>query len=160
MAMDCRDTRKCLEGAIDGRLSAADGDAVRAHLAACPDCAREEAGLRRAGEALRLFAAAKALEKGPQLDVLWTRVRAGIEEQREAQRSRARLRKWAWLPATVFLAVFALLFYPARVDRAPFHPSSFEVSVEDLESDAATVALVDRGEEFPRVIWIVEDGKS
>ncbi len=158
--MDCRDARKLIEGAADGRLPAADRDAVREHAAACPACAREEAEVRRVGDALRLFAAAKALDRAPQLDAMWTRVRAGIEERKEAQRRWERLRKWVWLPATALLAVFAILFYPARVDRAPFHPSNFEVSVEDLESDAATVALVDRGEEFPRVIWIVEDGKS
>ncbi|MBP2675525.1 MAG: hypothetical protein H6Q84_2365, partial [Deltaproteobacteria bacterium] len=33
-------------------------------------------------------------------------------------------------------------------------------SVEDVESDDATVALVDKGEDLPRVIWIIEDAKS
>jgi hypothetical protein len=45
------------------------------------------------------------------------------------------------------------------VSRAPFHPSSFEVAVEDLASDTATVALVDRGDDLPRVIWIIENDK-
>jgi hypothetical protein len=29
-----------------------------------------------------------------------------------------------------------------------------------VESDTATVALVDKGEDLPRVIWIIEDGKT
>jgi len=29
--------------------------------------------------------------------------------------------------------------------------------VEDVESEVATVALVDKGEDLPRVIWIIED---
>ncbi|MBP2678356.1 MAG: hypothetical protein H6Q82_1421, partial [Deltaproteobacteria bacterium] len=35
-----------------------------------------------------------------------------------------------------------------------------DVAVEDVESDVATVALVDKGEDLPRVIWIIEDGKT
>ena len=49
------------------------------------------------------------------------------------------------------------LFAGGRTDRSPFHPTSFDVSVEDVESDVATVALVDKGEDLPRVIWIIED---
>jgi hypothetical protein len=56
--------------------------------------------------------------------------------------------------------VAALLFYPAGTDRSPFHPSSFDVAVEDVESEVATVALVDKGEDLPRVIWIIEDART
>jgi hypothetical protein len=54
----------------------------------------------------------------------------------------------------------ALLFYPSRVNRAPFNPNSFDVAVEELDSDVAMVALVDRGEDLPRVIWIMENDKT
>jgi hypothetical protein len=54
----------------------------------------------------------------------------------------------------------ALLFYPAGTDRSPYHPGTFDVSVEDVESDVATVALVERGEDLPTVIWIIEDAKT
>jgi hypothetical protein len=91
---------------------------------------------------------------------MWTRVRAGIEERREAPRRRAWIPQWAWLPAALALAVLALLFYPTGTERQPFAPRSFEVAVEDVESDVATVALVDKGEDLPRVIWIIEDAKS
>ncbi|HSE14255.1 MAG TPA: hypothetical protein VLB08_01560, partial [Candidatus Deferrimicrobium sp.] len=68
--------------------------------------------------------------------------------------------RWAWIPAAVALAVLALLFYPAGTDRSPYHPGTFDVSVEDVESDVATVALVERGEDLPTVIWIIEDAKT
>jgi hypothetical protein len=29
-----------------------------------------------------------------------------------------------------------------------------------VESEVATVALVDKGEDLPRVIWIIEDAKT
>ena len=64
------------------------------------------------------------------------------------------------LAAALALAVAALLIYPTGTERSPFNPRSFDVAVEDVESDAATVALVDKGEDLPRVIWIIEDGKT
>jgi uncharacterized membrane protein YdfJ with MMPL/SSD domain len=100
------------------------------------------------------------MEKAPALDAMWTRVRAGIEESREARRRPSWIARWAWIPAAVALAVLALLYYPAGTDRSPFHPSTFDVAVEDVESEVATVALVDKGEDLPRVIWIIEDAKT
>src|SRR4030065_384461 len=60
-------------------------------------------------------------------------------------------------PVGAPLAVWALLFSPAGTVRSPFHPSTFDVAVEDVESDVATVALVDKGEDPPRVIWVIEE---
>jgi hypothetical protein len=112
------------------------------------------------GELLRLWAASRAAEKAPQLDALWTRVSAGIEERKRRNGPAAWARRWFWIPAAAALAVLALLFYPSNVSRAPYHPTSFDVAVEDLESDTATVALVDKGDDLPRVIWIIENDKS
>jgi anti-sigma factor RsiW len=158
--MECKVVREILEDSIDGRLSAADGDAVRRHLGSCAECASEDAGLRLVGGELRRLAAAKTLEKSPELDAMWTRVRAGIAERRAARAAWRSVWRWAWFPAAALLAVLALLFYPSGVNRAPFHPSSFDVSVENVESDAGTVAVLDRGEDYPRVIWIIEDEKT
>ena len=107
-----------------------------------------------------MLAAARTLDKSAALDAMWTRVRAGIEERRAARTSWRGILKWAWLPAGALIAVLAVLFYPSGVSRTPFHPSSFDVSVEDVESDAGTVAVLDRGEDYPRVIWIIEDEKT
>lgn len=114
------------------------------------------------GRLLRAHAEAEASSARAGLDAMWTRVRAGIAEGGEERRPAARaLRRWWWVsvPAAA-LVVFALVFYPTRLDRSPFNPSSFDVSVEDVESDDAIVALVDKGEDLPRVIWIIEDAKS
>ncbi len=117
------------------------------------------------GRLLRAHADAEASSAQAGLDAMWTRVRAGIaeaeaeEERRPAARA---LRRWwgAFVPVAAALVVFALLFYPTGQDRSPFNPSSFDVSVEDVESDDAVVALVDKGEDLPRVIWIIEDANS
>lgn len=130
------------------------------HLASCDSCAAESASLRRVGELLRIWSSARVAESSPRLEVLWTRVRAGMEERKRRGDAVARMRKWIWLPAAAALAVLILLFYPSGVNKAPFHPSSFDVSVEEIDSDTATVALVDRGDDLPRVIWILENDKT
>lgn len=157
--MDCTRTTELLQDAIDGRLPPREEGVLREHLAGCAACRAEEESLRQVGDLLRLWAAVRTEERAPQLHAMWTRVKAGIEEKR-TPRALSVLRRWFWIPAAAALAVFALLFYPSGGTRAPFQPKSFDVSVETLESDSATVALVDKGEDLPRVIWILEDAKS
>ncbi|GAB4362851.1 MAG: hypothetical protein Kow00128_03030 [Deltaproteobacteria bacterium] len=158
--MDCTRATGMLQDAIDGRLPPRDSEALREHLAGCPACREEEASLRRVGDLLRLWAAVRTGERERQLDAMWTRVKAGIEEEAARPRRVPAILRWLWVPAVAALAVFALLFYPSGDGRAPFHPKSFDVAVETLESDTATVALVDKGKDLPRVIWILEDAKS
>lgn len=158
--MDCRKARELIEAMIDGRLPPREASEVRQHVDGCPACAAEETSLRRVGELLRLWASARAEGKDAELSAMWTRVSAGIEERRGERRMGAVARKWFWVPAAAALAVLTLLFYSSDGTKTPFRPKSFDVSVESLESDTATLALVDKGEDLPRVIWIIEDGKS
>jgi len=157
--MDCTKTREMIQDHIDGRLPSDAAGAVRGHLGDCLPCATEEEELRRVGDMLRLWSAVQVGEREQKLSPLWTRVSAGIEERRESGLARL-LRRWFWVPVAAAVAVVALLFYPSDGTRAPFHPKSFDVTVESLESDTATVALVDKGEGLPRVIWIIENGKT
>ncbi len=158
--MECGKVLKVLQEEIDGRLPPSESAAVRGHVASCASCAAEFAAYRRIGELLRLWSEARAAEKAPQLDAMWTRVRAEIGERKDRSSFLVFVRKWFWIPVAAALAGLALLFYPSGVSRVPFNPSSFDVAVEDLESDTATVALVDRGEDLPRVIWIFENDKT
>ena len=155
--MDCRAALMKIEATADGLLPREAEAELAGHLAGCPACAAEDAAISATGPALRALTGIRAMGKGPALDAMWTRVRAGIEESREARRRPSWIARWVWIPAAVALAVLALLFYPAGTDRSPFHPSTFDVAVEDVESEVATVALVDKGEDLPRVIWIIED---
>lgn len=158
--MDCKEAREILDEAIDGRLEPLRAADLERHLCACGPCAAEKEERLRVGKILRAWAAERVEDAAPRLDAMWTRVRARIEEGERARAASGWLRRWFWLPAAAVLAAATLLFYPSNVSRAPFHPRSFDVSVESLESDTATVALVDRGADLPRVIWIVEDGKT
>lgn len=158
--MECGKVLQVLQDEIDGRLPPSVAAGVRGHMESCASCAAEAAAYRRVGELLRVWTAALEAEKAPQLDAMWTRVRAEIDERKDRGRFASLARKWFWLPAAAALAGLALLFYSSDVSRGPFNPSSFDVAVEDLESDTATVALVDRGEDLPRVIWIFENDKT
>ncbi|HEX9204767.1 MAG TPA: zf-HC2 domain-containing protein [Candidatus Deferrimicrobiaceae bacterium] len=158
--MDCRTARRRIEEQADGLLPREEQGELSAHLSACEACAAEERAVSAVGPLLRAWTGARAAENAPRLDAMWTRVRAGIEERGEAPPRRAWIPRWAWLPAALALAVSAVLLYPTGTGRQPFHPRSFDVAVEDVESDTATVALVDKGEDLPRVIWIIEDAKS
>ena len=158
--MDCGTALGKINAKADGLLPREAAAELAGHLAGCPACAAEDAAISATGPVLRALTGIRAMEKAPALDAMWTRVRAGIEESRETRRRSSWLARWAWIPAAVTIALLALLFYPSRTDRSPFHPSSFAVAVEDLESDTATVALVDKGEDLPTVIWIIEDAKT
>ena len=158
--MDCRTALGKIEAMADGLLPREEEAELTGHLAGCPACAAEDAAISATGPVLRALTGIRGMEKAPALDAMWTRVRAGIDERRETRRRSSWIARWAWIPVAVALAVSALLFYPAGTDRSPFHPSTFDVSVEDVESDSATVALVDKGEDLPRVIWIIENGKT
>jgi anti-sigma factor RsiW len=158
--MDCRAALMSIEAKADGLLPRAAAAELAGHLAGCPACSAEDAATSPTGPVLRALTGIRAMEKAPALDAMWTRVRAGIEESGETRRRSSWIARWAWIPAAGALAVSAFLFYPAGTDRSPFHPSSFDVAVEDVESDVATVALVDKGEDLPRVIWIIEDAKT
>jgi len=149
-----------IEAKADGLLPREAEAKLAGHLAGCAACAAEDAAILATGPALRALTGIRAMEKAPALDAMWTRVRAGIEESREARRRPSWIARWAWVPAAVAVAGVALLLYPAGTDRPPFHPSSFDVAVEEVESEVATVALVDKGEDLPRVIWIIEDAKT
>src|SRR3990172_2737368 len=157
--MECREAKQKIQELIDGLLPPGGVAEMRDHLTACGPCAAEEAELAQVGELLRLWSGARVGEREPQLSAMWTRVRAGIEERKDPWYAPV-LRRWFFLPAGAALVVFALLFYPFDGTRAPFHPKSFDVTVESLESETATVALVDKGEGLPRVIWIIENGKT
>ena len=158
--MDCRAALMNIEAKADGLLPRETEAELAEHLAGCPACAAEDAAISATGPALRALTGIRAMGKAPALDAVWTRVRAWIEESWEARRRSSWIGRWAWVPAAVALAVVAFLFYPAGTDRSPFHPSTFDVAVEDVESEDATVALVDKGEDLPRVIWIIEDAKT
>ncbi len=157
--MDCEKARERIGKRVDGLLPPGPAAELDAHLAVCPACAAERERTEAVGRLLRAHAAAGVASAAAGLDAMWTRVRAGIAERKAA---RGFFRRWrgVWLSVSAVAALivcFAVPFRSTGPDRLPFDPRTFDASVEDIESDAAAVALLDRGEDLPKVIWVIED---
>jgi len=160
MTMDCRLAKTLIEKRADGLLPPDAEPELDAHLSSCRECAVEQSRSIAVGRLLRSHIDARTVPAQNGLDVMLTRVRAGIEEGKPAGGVLSR-RFWATFPVgALALIIFAIMFYPAGPDRSPFNPQTFDVSVEDMESDIAVVTQLDMGEDLPRVIWIIEDAKS
>ena len=84
--MDCRTALEKIEAKADGLLSREAEAELDGHLARCTACTVEDAAISATGPVLRALTGIRAREKGPALDAMWTRVRAGIEESRETRR--------------------------------------------------------------------------
>lgn len=160
MTIDCGAAKTLIEKRADGLLPPGAEKELDAHLSSCRECADEQSRLIAVGRLLRSGIDARAVSAQSGLDMMWTRVRAGIEEKKPIGGVLSR-RSWTAFSAGAFaLILFALLLYPAGPDQSPFNPKTFDVSVEDVESDIAVVTQLNMGEDLPRVIWIVEDAKS
>ena len=160
MTIDCRVAKTLIEKRADGLLSPGVETELDAHLSSCRECADERSRAIAVGRLLRSYVDDRAASAQSGLDVMWTRVRAGIEERKPVGGVLSR-RIWAVFSAgALALIIFALLFYPVGPDRSPFNPQTFDVSVEDVESDIAVVTQLNMGEDLPRVIWIIEDAKK
>jgi anti-sigma factor RsiW len=158
---------------VDGELEAAEADAVRRHLAACPACRTDADVLGRAGTLLR---EAVAAEPAPDPEVVWRAVRERV--QAEAPVGVPVRRRWtlpAWLAwprslvwtaaALVLIAGLTLLQTRERVTPSPepaaLPPPSLAAGppavVETLEGGGgATVMLYASPESPVPVIWVFE----
>jgi len=159
---------------LDGELEAAEAEAVRSHLAACPACRTDAEALGQAGVLLR---EAVAAEPAPNPEVVWRAVRARLpaDARVEAPFPTRRFRPSAWLAwprgivwtaaALVLIAGLTLLQTRERVTPAPGPPALPSPSlaagppalVETLEGGSgATVMLYAPPESPVPVIWVFE----
>ncbi len=76
--MRCRKAEKWLLRSVDGRLDAARGRELEAHLASCPACARAAAEYREMFGLLR-----RRTSEGP-LPRFWERLEPGLAEEKKA----------------------------------------------------------------------------
>ncbi|MCL2102621.1 MAG: zf-HC2 domain-containing protein [Syntrophorhabdaceae bacterium] len=162
MTIDCKTAKTLIEKRVDGLLPSGSEAELNAHLSSCRECAVERSREAAVGRLLKSHIDSRVASAQGGLDMMWTRVRAGIEEGKPAE---GILSRWMWAPfpaGALAITVFALLlyFYPTGLDRSPFNPRTFDVYVEEMESEIASVMQLDMGEGLPRVIWITEDAES
>lgn len=160
---NCESIRESIGGWLDGELSPAQSQSVRAHVASCSDC--EEA--RRQLEKIQLTlgsiltAEASRVEFAP----VWREVERRINEKRlwhqdwiEWFQSVATAPRVAWaVPAVIglLLAVFSLDSY-----LPGWRPGSARnnfASVESIDAYGRNVALLRENETKTTVIWLYQD---
>jgi len=160
---------------VDGELEAAEAEAVRRHLAACPACRSDANILGRAGALLR---EAVAAEPAPDPEVVWRAVRERVQAETPARGpipTRRRFSPPAWLAlprslvwtaaALVLIAGLTLLqtrdWLAPSPEPTPLPPPSLAAGppavVETLEGGGgATVMLFAPPESPVPVIWVFE----
>ena len=112
---NCADVDAIMTAYVDGEVTAADAQAVRAHLDGCPACRSRAAAEQAAREQLR--AAAPALrERAPA--ALWARCAAAAQSGPDAVTPFPQMRAVPWAPlsmaATILLAAAALFMAGQR----------------------------------------------
>ena len=115
--MNCSQAQDRFPELLDGRLAVEDTEAVRAHLASCPECQREYSSLAQTLAALDQLPAAKP---GPRLR---TNFYAMLEEEKNSaasiraaaarQRHAARVSLWRWILAPLGAVAIALAAFLA-----------------------------------------------
>jgi predicted anti-sigma-YlaC factor YlaD len=146
----CDDVRERLDDFVDGQLAdAGEGERVEAHLAACPGCRAEEAGLR----ALLAEAAALPAAVPPPVD-LWPHI-----ERRIRPSGAAAWPRYLAAAACVALAVAGAL--TARPTATPgaanvAGPAQVPGTLEPVALQAADVEQVERDYERAASVLLVK----
>jgi anti-sigma factor RsiW len=156
---DCEGIRESMGSWLDGELSAAESESVRAHVASCSDCGGRQRRLEKMHAALKATLTSQASQI--EFTTFWQGVARRIDEKRawhkdllEWCRGLFAAPKVAWtVPALiglllVFLSTDGLRFFASR--------NSF-ASVESIDAYGRSVALLRQPETRTTVIWLYQD---
>jgi anti-sigma factor RsiW len=115
--MRCRKAEKWILRSVDGRLDAARGRDLEAHLASCPACARAAAEYREMSGLLRYRVAEEPLPR------FWERLQPGLAEEKKSF-PLVILERWCLRAIPVFLGLavavgvgLVLLAPPVRTQK-------------------------------------------
>ncbi len=113
--MTCGETARLLDAYVDNELDVRGVLEMEEHLARCPQCAREERGLRE------LQASVHAnLTRHPLPAEVETRLRAAIRAEAPPETSRRwSARRWAWAAVPAAAAVAVLMAVPRIASEPP-----------------------------------------
>jgi hypothetical protein len=152
--MNCRRVRRYLFGYFRGELSPQEGEAIRAHLAACPDCAKEAEQIETLCLALRENV--ESVVPSPDFNQrLWERLQtypSGVAVREKAGWWADLLHeifpsirfRWAMAgAATVVVAAFALILIQRQAPIQPEYMSEAQQQVATRTQDASDSAYAD-----------------
>ena len=155
---DCENIRESIGGWLDGELSAAESESVRAHLASCAHCGE----VRRRLEKIHLVLKAALTSQAPQIEFasFWRGVEHRINERRawyadlvDWSRGLFTAPRIAWaVPAVIGLL---LVLMSADIDIIR-RRNSF-ASVESIDAHGGSVAVLRQAETRTTVIWLYQD---
>ena len=156
---DCEGIRESIGSWLDGELSAAESESVRAHLAGCTDCGET----RRRLEKMQLALKAALTSPAPQIEFMsfWRGVERRINRKRvwyddllDWSRGLFAAPRVAWMVP----AVIGILLVLASTDvwRLGGSRNSF-ASVESIDAYGRSVALLREQETKTTVIWLYQD---
>jgi len=144
---------------LDGELKATDSEAVRSHIAGCPECGAARRRLEKIHSTFggHLRAEASQLEFAP----FWREVRRRIDEKRpwredlfEWVQSQLTAPRLAWsVPALIVLVLGLISFAKWPVDGQ----FSNYASVESIDTHGRNVALLREDETKTTIIWLYQD---
>jgi anti-sigma factor RsiW len=160
---DCENIRESIGSWLDGELSAAESESVRAHVASCTDCGAAQRRLEKMHGALK----AALTSPAPQIDFMsfWGGVEDRINERRawyadllDWSRGLFTAPRVAWLVPAVIGLLLVLISADADIDiRRLFGSRNSFASVESIDAHGGSVAVLRQPETRTTVIWLYED---
>jgi anti-sigma factor RsiW len=154
---DCENIRESIGSWLDGELSAAESESVRAHLASCIDCGETQRRLEKMHQALK----AALTSQASQIEFMsfWREVERRINEKRawyvdllDWSRGLFTAPRVAWtVPAVIGLLLVLMSTDIWRGSRNSF------ASVESIDAYGRSVALLRQPETRTTVIWLYQD---
>jgi anti-sigma factor RsiW len=160
---NCESIRESIGGWLDGELSPAQSDTVRAHVASCPDCGKTRRQMEKIQLTLGniLTAESSRVKFAP----LWREVERRINEKRSWHRE---LIEWfqsvltaprvAWaVPAVIGLLLAVLSLDSYLPGWRPGSARNNFASVESIDAYGRNVALLRENETKTTVIWLYQD---
>jgi anti-sigma factor RsiW len=154
---ECESIKESIGSWLDGELSAAEGESVRAHLASCTGCGETQRRLEKMDQTLKaaLTSQASQIEFMP----FWREVERRINQKRawyidllDWSRGLFTAPRVAWtVPAVIGLLLVLMSTDIWRPSRNSF------ASVESIDAYGRSVALLRQPETRTTVIWLYQD---
>jgi anti-sigma factor RsiW len=159
---DCENIRESIGSWLDGELSAAESETVRAHLVSCADCGEAQRRL----EKMHLALSAALTSQAAQIEFtsFWRGVEHRINEKRswyedllDGSRRLFTAPRIAWMVPAVIGLLLVLMSADIDVIRRLGGSRNSFASVESIDAYGRSVALLRQPETRTTVIWLYQD---
>jgi anti-sigma factor RsiW len=158
---DCKNIQELIGSWLDGELSAAESESVRAHLGGCTDCGEARRRLEKMHVALQAALTSQAAQI--EFASFWRGVEHRINEKRswyedfiDGLRRLFAAPRVAWAVPAVIALLLVVMSADIDIRRLGSSRNSF-ASVESIDAYGRSVALLREHETKTTVIWLYQD---